>query len=60
MYKFIGNHYPNITYTDQKISGNEGKRVDKCGSAVTRFFLDKMLKMVKTMRQGLKKLLFTV
>ena len=22
MYKFIGNHYPNITYTDQKISGN--------------------------------------
>ena len=29
--------------------------VDKCGSVVTRIFLDKMLKMVKTMAKALVK-----
>ena len=32
-----------------RLSMEQDKMVDKCGSVVTRFVLDKMLKMVKTM-----------
>ena len=32
-----------------RLSMQQGKMVDKCGSVVIQLFLDKMLKMVKTM-----------
>ena len=38
-----------------RLSMEQGKMVDKCGSVVTRIFLDKMLKMVKTMAKALVK-----
>ena len=38
-----------------RVSMEQGKMVDKCGSVVTRIFLDKMLKMVKTMAKALVK-----
>ena len=38
-----------------RLSMEQGKMVDKCGSVVTQIFLDKMLKMVKTMAKALVK-----
>ena len=40
-----------------RLSMGQGKVVDKCGSVVTQFFFDKMLKMVKTMAKTLVKMM---